>query len=247
MAQHDAKLVDELLAAYQDTKRNYHAGQLRISEVEGGRFCEAAFRILEERTTGKFTPLSRRLDIERLMSQLSSVPQSSHPDSIRLHIPRVLRVVYDIRNSRDAAHLADSIDPNVQDATLVISCLDWVLAELVRLHHTVSPEDAQRMVQNLVRRSSPAVESFNGHLKVLKADLPASDLVLLLLYTKGPEGATTTEIRKWIRPSMRKNLARTIERLRDERSLVHSEGRTHVITATGVQEVEKRNLHAPVP
>ena len=30
-----------------------------------------------------------------------------------------LRVVYDIPNKRDAAHLTDGIDPNVQDVTIV--------------------------------------------------------------------------------------------------------------------------------
>ena len=33
---YDSKLVDELLAAYTDTKRNFYLGNLRPSEVEGG-------------------------------------------------------------------------------------------------------------------------------------------------------------------------------------------------------------------
>ena len=31
------------------------------------------------------------------------------------------------------AHLSDEIDPNLQDSTFVSSCLDWILAEFVRL------------------------------------------------------------------------------------------------------------------
>ena len=76
---------------------------------------------------------------EAIANYLQNLPSSAQPDSIRLHIPRALRMVYDIRNKRDAAHLANGIDPNLQDSTLVISVLDWVLAELIRLHHTVSP------------------------------------------------------------------------------------------------------------
>lgn len=45
------KLVDELLEGHAEAKRNFHLGGLRLSEVEGGRFCEAAFRILEFATT----------------------------------------------------------------------------------------------------------------------------------------------------------------------------------------------------
>jgi len=77
-------------------------------------------------------------------------------DGIRIHIPRALRTVYDIRNKRDAAHLADGIDPNLQDATFVIGTLDWILAEFVRLFHGVSADEAQKIVTDLVRKRVPA-------------------------------------------------------------------------------------------
>ena len=40
------QLVDELLEAHAEAKRNYFLGGLRLAEVEGGRFCEAAFRLI---------------------------------------------------------------------------------------------------------------------------------------------------------------------------------------------------------
>src|SRR5438552_3664676 len=103
LAEHyDPKLVDELLQAYVEAKTNVQLGHLRLSEVEGGRFCEAAFRMLQQRATGKFLPLGKQLDCDALSRQLASVQQGSQPDSVRLHIPRALRVVYDVRNNRDA-------------------------------------------------------------------------------------------------------------------------------------------------
>ena len=59
-------------------------------------------------------------------------------------------VVYDVRNNRDVAHLGADIDPNLMDATLVISILDWVLAELVRMYHKVSADEAQKIIDGLV-------------------------------------------------------------------------------------------------
>ena len=148
-----------MLAAYQEAKRNFYAAGLRLSAVEGGRFCEAAFRLLEEETTGKFTSLNRQLDTNSLIKMLSDIPNGKAPDAVQIHIPRALRVVYDIRNKRDAAHLADDIDPNLQDATLVVSILDWVLAEFVRLHHGFHME-AQIIVDHLVaRRNSSGCET----------------------------------------------------------------------------------------
>ena len=124
----DAVLVDELLAAYQEAKRNFYLGGLRLSAVEGGRFCEAAFRLLQQCTTGKFDPLGKQVDSDGLIKLLANIPAAQQPESVRLHIPRALRVVYDIRNKRDNAHLADGIDPNLQDASLVVAILDWVVA-----------------------------------------------------------------------------------------------------------------------
>ncbi|MDF0494403.1 hypothetical protein [Bradyrhizobium yuanmingense] len=239
----DAQLVEELLAAYQEAKHNYFLGGLRLSAVEGGRFCEAAMRMLQQIATGAFTPLSQSIDSERLFQQLKDTPRGAHPDSIRLNIPRVLRVVYDIRNGRDTAHLADGIDPNLQDATLVISNIDWALAEFVRLYHDVNADEAQRIVDGLVARAAPAVQDFNGFLKVLKPGLQASPYVLLLLYECGTRGALFDELHAWVRQPMRSNLRATLRRLADDKAFVHDDGDRFYITKLGIEEVEKKNLH----
>jgi hypothetical protein len=239
----DGKLVDELLDAYQEAKQNFYVGGLRLSAVEGGRFCEAAFRILEQVTTGKYTGLNHKLDIERLIGRLANLAKGSFADSIRLHIPRALRVVYDVRNNRDAAHLADGIDPNLQDATLVISILDWVMAEFVRLYHGVAANDAQKIIESLVTRTVPAIEDFDGFLKVLNPQLQASEYVILILYERGKGGATYDEIEQWVRPKMRANLRRTLGRLVDDLAFVHGKGDRYFLTRRGAVEVEKKRLH----
>lgn len=239
----DHKLIDELLEAYQESKRNFLVSGLRLNAVEGGRFCEAVFRILEQATTGTFTSLNRPIDAEKIMVRLANLPRGVHSDSLRLHIPRALRVVYDIRNNRDAAHLADGIDPNLQDATLVISILDWVLAELVRLYHGCSPDQAQDIIDTLVTRKVPAIQDFNGFLKVLRPKLKVGKYVLLLLYERGRAGALYSEIESWIKPTMRKNLRRALHRLVHETASIHFDGSRYFITQLGMTEVEKRNLH----
>jgi hypothetical protein len=152
------KLVDELLSAYQEAKHNFFLGGLRLNAVEGGRFCEAAMRMLEHATIKKYTDLGRMLDSDKLINTLASYGKGQFSDSIRLHIPRAIRVVYDIRNKRDAAHLADDIDPNLQDATLVTSTLDWILAEFVRLYHKVTADEASKIIDGLVARKVPVIE-----------------------------------------------------------------------------------------
>ena len=237
----DDKLIVELLAAYREAKENFYYGGLRLSAVEGGRFCEAAFRMLEQVTTGKYTSLSKKLDAEKLTIALSNIQAGGHSDSIRLYIPRCLRMVYDVRNNRDAAHLADGIDPNLQDASLVISALDWVMAEFVRLYHKVSADEAQAIIQNLVTKHAPAVQDFAGFLKVLRPKLKASNFVLLLLYERS---ATYPELEQWVHPAMRSNLRRTLNKLMDDEAFVHFDGTKYILTQLGSLEVEKRRLHA---
>ncbi|MDP2621157.1 MAG: hypothetical protein Q8P46_13470 [Hyphomicrobiales bacterium] len=238
----DQKLVDELLAGYDEAKRNFYLGGLRLSEVEGGRFCEAAFRMLQQATTGSFDPLNASIKSEAIISALAQLSKT-HSDSIRIHIPRALRVVYDIRNKRDAAHLADGIDPNLQDAMLVASTLDWIMAEFVRLYHGVAADKARRIIDDLVVRRAPAVQDFDGFLKVLNPKLKASAFTLLLLYERGPIGATYDDLAGWVQPIMRKNLRRTLHQLEHKKAFIHGANGVYRITIAGIHEVEARRLH----
>jgi hypothetical protein len=244
-AVYDPKVVDELLDSHEEIKANFFFGGLRLAEVEGGRFAEAAFRLLQQETTGKFDPLGSSLNTERIIDALSKVPRASYPDSVRLHIPRTLRVIYDIRNNRDAAHLGDGIDPNLQDATIVATISDWVLAEFVRLHHGVTADQAQAIVEDLVARKAPVIEDFDGFLKLLRPDLGATDQCLVLLYQRGRDGADVSELESWVHPRSRANLRRTLRSLADGKAFVHRVGEHYVITQSGRQQVEGRRLVAP--
>ncbi len=217
-------------------------GGHRLSAVEGGRFCEAAYRILEQVATGSFVPLGRRLNADQLARQLAALPVGSVSDSIRLHIPRALRVIYDVRNNRDAAHLADGIDPNIQDSSVVVAILDWTLAEFVRLHHGVEASEAHELIAGLVTRKAPVIEDFDGFLKVLNPELQAGDHCLVLLYQRGRLGATVKQLTEWARPSMRANLRRTLRRLEHDLAFVHSDGIGYQITLVGKREVESKRL-----
>jgi hypothetical protein len=231
-----------LLEAFSAAKGRYYRQDLRPSAVEGGRFAEATFRVLEWASTGQFTPLGKTLPTVDVL--LKTLPNRPSNDSVRLHIPRTLRLIYDIRNKRDAAHLADGIDPNLQDATLVIRNMDWVLAELVRLYHKVPADEAQQIIENLVTKEVPIIQVIEGFPRVLR-ELRASDHCLAVLYWRGSRGATYEELAEWVRPTMRSNLRRTLAAL-DNKDHVHRSGQRHLITRKGEAEVETRRLVEPL-
>ncbi|MEB3023611.1 hypothetical protein [[Mycobacterium] crassicus] len=237
-----AELTKELLEAFAEAKRRFYRDDLRPSEIEGARFSEAVFRILEWATTQTYTALGDTLPkVPTLMGKLEQATKA--PDSIRFHIPRTLRLIYDVRNKRDVAHLGDGIDPNQQDATMVVRNMEWVLAELVRLYHNVSATEAQGIIIDLVSKDVPLIQVFDGFPRVLK-QLKASDHVLVLLYWRGADGATFDDLQFWARAAMRKNLKRTLSSL-DARDLIHLNGDTYVLTHLGERDVEDRKLLEP--
>ena len=236
------ELVDELVEAFAEAKRRFYRDDLRPSEIEGARFSEAVFRILEWATTQTYTPLGDTLPkVPALMARLEQATVAQ--DSVRFHIPRTLRLIYDVRNKRDVAHLGDGIDPNQQDATMVVRNMEWVLAELVRLYHNVSATQAHAIIVDLVSKDVPLIQEFDGFPRVLK-QLKASDHFLVLLYWRGVDGATYDELHTWARAPMRANLKRTLKAI-DDKDLVHLRGDRYVLTHLGEDYVEKGKLLEP--
>ncbi len=239
-----ALLVDELLNSYVEAKRRYHLGDHRPQEVEGGRFSEAVFRLLQEICGQAVTPVGKTLpSVDTLLGRFAQA--SGQPDAVRLHIPRNLKLIYDIRNKRDVAHLGDGIDPNLQDATLVIANMDWVLAELVRLRHQMAPDEAQKVIEDLVTREVPAIQELDGQ-PVILSDLRPRDQALLLLYRAGAKGATLDDLASWLRVTRKDHLrTRLLQLDRTKLVLAHPQTKRFYITARGMQEVERRDLARP--
>ena len=237
-----AELVEELMEAFAEAKRRFYRADLRPSEIEGARFSEAVFRVLEWSTSQQYTPLGASLP--KVPTMLGRLEQATTaPESVRFHIPRTLRLIYDVRNKRDVAHLGDGIDPNQQDATMVVRNMEWVLAELVRLYHAVSAAEAHGIIVDLVSKEVPLIQVFDGFPRVLK-QLKASDHALALLYWRGVEGATFTELNSWARVTMRANLKRTLNAL-DAKDLIHLNIDRYVLTHLGERDVEERRLLEP--
>ncbi len=203
--------------------------------------------MLEHELLGRYTPLGKPLpglNDKRLNTFFGA---QGKPDGLRVHLPKALYFIYGIRNQRDAAHLGDGIDPNTQDANLVVSTLDWMMAELVRVFHTVTPDEAHAIISDLVTREVPVVEEIGGQ-PVCSKDLGVSDRVLVFLYRAGRDrGLELKELKRQMRHSDQSNLNKTVKRL-DEKGLVllHPSTNKAHITGMGMRDVERRKLLEPV-
>lgn len=242
----EAELADEVLKGFAEAKRRYYLGDHRPTAVEGGRFCEAVTRVLEKELLGKYTQLGKTLPPLN-EKRLQSFAQAQHGhESIRRHLPKALYFIYGIRSTRSVVHLADGIDPNIQDATLVVNTLDWMMAELVRVFHTVSPDEAHAVITDLVKREVPVIEEIDGQ-PVCSVELGVADQVLVFLYRAGRDvGLDLQELRRQMRHNSQSNLNKAVRRL-DEKALVllHPASNKAHITSSGMRDVENRKLLKP--
>jgi len=232
------ELVNALFDSYKGLAENFDLGKLRPSEVEGGRFCEAAIRMLQYKTTGTYTPIGTTIqNLDTEITTLANLSKADFNESVRLHIPRTVRVIYDIRSKRDSVHLGN-IDPNLMDATLVLNCCKWILAELFRMELKIPANEAQKTIDYLIEKKIPIIQDFDGFLVTLNPRLSARDRILVLLYYRGKEGATREELSLWLPPKMKKQLTINLSRLQYDKNFIHRAKSQIYITRAGEQFVE---------
>jgi hypothetical protein len=238
-AQAPAPLVKALLDAYAELKDNFNFERFRPSELEGGRFAEAAVRIVQHLATGSHDPMGKPLPpFDKIVAALEKVSAASAHDSLRIHIPRALWAVYGIRNRRDVGHIGGDVNPNRADAYFVVGLCDWVLAELIRLTFNCSLVEAQAMVDNLVERKVPIIQDFGGFPKILRTDLPIPDRILALAYRSGAGGVAVDDLQKWLRPARPGPISVALLRL-DRKAFLHRDGTRCFITLSGIRYVEE--------
>src|SRR5882762_10299640 len=142
-----AGLRDPLLQSYQEIVTNFAEHRWEPSELNGGKFCEVAYTIINGCIKGSFpskpSKPSNMVDACRGLEATKADPQRVGDRSLRVLIPRTLQALYEIRNNRGVGHVGGDVDPNLMDATAVYSNASWILAELVRVFHNVKTPEAQ--------------------------------------------------------------------------------------------------------
>jgi hypothetical protein len=117
--------------------------------------------------------------------------------SLRLLIPRVLPVLYEIRNNRGVGHVGGDVDANHMDAEAVLGIASWVMAELVRIFHGVTTVEAQEAVDALVERRTPLIWEVEGTKRVLDPAMNAKEQVLPLLH-HSTGWVSRADLFKWV-------------------------------------------------
>jgi len=239
------EVVDALLNSYQEIKENLYMGRLEPSELNGGKFVEAAFRVLEHRTGGgQYTAVGTQLpNVISKLRDLEKLPAGGANESFRIHIPRTLLAMYNVRNKRGVGHLGGDVNPNLADATLLAACADWVMAELFRIHYDCSLEEAQAIADALVQRRLALVHTVDDAKRVLLPGLRHKDQTLLLLHSEYPRKVSVEDLLSWIEvKSINTYESRVLRPLHADRLIEYRAGADWwtIILPPGLRYVEAR-------
>jgi hypothetical protein len=225
-----SQTADAILNRYSSSKTAYRSQDWEKCLLQGGKFCEEVMKAIHYIRTGeKVSSISLESESAELLKRHDIA------DSLRLLIPRAVRVLYDLRSRRGGAHT--SFNPNAMDSLFSISIVDWILAELVHLLCTSNPEESMKFATNVTAKAIPFAERFGEDVLVLLKGLSASKEIALILYAKYPERIKTGELFKWMNNHTKTNIRISLGNLQKAR-LVHTNSDGTVLTAAGIKFVE---------
>ncbi len=230
-------ILTALLNEYQHIKQQFFLRKFQPTELNAARFSECIIRLIEYLDTGGYTPFGKQLDTQKIINRITN--NTSLPEGIRFFIPQLTRVLLDIRNKRNVAHVGGEVSPNYSDSLFVSHAADWILIEIIRNYHTNNINEAKKIVDSINETKIPVIVEVDGFIRVQNTNLTGSQKTLLILYYKQPEKVKDTDLMKWIRYTNTSRYKTEILKSLDNEALIHYENNFCVILPKGIVHVEK--------
>ncbi len=233
-------LRKELFDAFNQIVKNFRERRWEPSELNGGKLCEVVYTILRGYADGKYPAKAAKPKNMVLACQKLETEAAGALRSIRIQIPRMLIALYEIRNNRNVGHVGGDVDPNHMDAVCVLQMAKWIMAELVRVLHNVSTEEATAIVDSFADRETPLIWEVNGKKRVMSKGLTMRAKALLLLYaSNGP--VAEADLVSWIEHSNGSVFRRDVLRPAHKERMVEydADARTVQISPLGIAHVEE--------
>ncbi|HEY9692317.1 MAG TPA: hypothetical protein V6D15_08940 [Oculatellaceae cyanobacterium] len=226
-----------LLDEYQHIKQQFFLGKFQPTELNAARFSECVLRLIEFLDTGNYTPFGKQLNTQSIINRVSN--NTTLPEGIRFFIPQLIRVLLDIRNKRNVAHVGGEVNPNYSDSLFVSHCADWILVELIRNYHTNSIDAARKIVTSINETKIPVIVEVGNFIRVQNTNLKTDQKTLLILYYKQPDKVSDVDLIRWIKYSNASRYRTDILKLLDNEALIHYENNFCTLLPKGMIYVEK--------
>lgn len=230
-------VLEKMLDEYQHIKQQFFLRKFQPSELNGARFAECVLRLLEYLDTGKYTPFGKSLNSETIVNRISN--NTMLKEAIRSFIPRLTRVILDVRNKRDVAHVGGEVSPNYSDSLFVVQAVDWILTELIRHFYSCTMDEAQRIINSINEVRIPIVAEIDGFVRVQDTSLDARMKALVVLYYKRPSKIKDTDLARWIKYKNESRFKKIVLPELDADALVHYENGRCSLWPKGAKFVEE--------
>jgi len=236
-------LRNELFSSYSTIEKNFREGRWEPAELNGGKLCEVTYSILRGFVDGNYpSKASKPRNIVDSCKALEGAG-NSFSRSIRIQIPRVIIALYEIRNNRGVGHIGGDVNPNMMDALCVLHMSKWIIAEIIRIFHSITTEQAQAAVELISQRELSLVWEIDGKRRVLDTSLSMPDKTLVLLYRE-TTGMTESDLLSFTEHSNASIYRREVlNRLHKKKMIEYDKTRHQVnISPLGIKRVEEEIL-----
>lgn len=220
-------LAQDLLDAYAEVVTNFAEHRWEPAELNGGKLCEAVYTIMDGYMSGAY---EQRANKPKNMPSACNALENKYTTaarSPRIQIPRMIVALYEIRNNRGVGHAGGDVNPNQMDATAVLYMSKWLMAELVRLLHGLTTQQATEVVDALVEREVSIVWKWGDKRRVLRTGMTQKQQVLLLL--AGVTEAKETDLADWVEHKRVTDLRKNVLRPMHKAKLIDFDETTHMI------------------
>lgn len=233
------ELSENIVKEYLEIKQNFAFRRFRPSELNGGRFAECILRLLQHVDNPPFTPFGVSLGNKPDVIVNRALQNTSLHDSMRFYIPRLAKILLDIRNRRDVAHVGGDVSPNLADAQFISHTADWVLTEVLRIYYSCTIDTAKKISESINEFRVPIIADIDGHLRVQNTGLDYKQKTLAILYHKSPTRVSESALVKWTRYSNPTEYRKNILARLDADALIHYEKGVCTLLPKGIIYTEK--------
>ncbi|MBV8855814.1 MAG: hypothetical protein JOZ02_02535 [Acidobacteria bacterium] len=232
------EIVEHLLDDYLDIKQHFAFRKFRPSELNAGRFAESVLRLIQHLDNPPYTPFGTPLgNTDNIVRRVEN--NSGLHDSLRFFIPRLARILLDVRNRRDVAHVGGDVSPNLSDSLFVSHSADWILTEILRIFYSCSVDTAKKIAESLNEINVPVIADVNGFVRVQNTKLDYSSKTLAILYYKNPSKVRDLDLIKWTKYSNASKYKKEILKQLDADALIHYEDGLCILLPKGIVYTEK--------
>lgn len=188
----DAQLAKQLIEEFVAVEEAFLLRKWKYSELDGGRFAEVAARIVYAIDSGNLS-LSKSVDDCLRYVDNEQVSHSFPERQGAIHITKVIRAIYKLRSQRGAVHVSPSYTANEIDSKLIVECVRWVLADLLRIFVSSDREKVADAVRSLARFPQPIIRRYN-EIPLLQSVTFTTEEEVLAHLLDASNGLTTADL-----------------------------------------------------